>query len=697
MSARAAVLALALFLDGAEALRATTPLAVGTLLQHPAHYFDLAHKRLRFTPRGMATYEVTVAPYTGSIDHGAPLGSPSDSRSYSWRTHLPFPFAFGGRKWDEVFVNVSGSLTFGMSEAPDYPERETWADGTMRWQASAFDTRAITGERLMIVPLWGLNSAESTRIFTSATRDTFIVTWQAKRYQAINEGYTPLGESTFQAILRRDGSIEFRYGNVAEKDGIVGVFCGRGPAGHPLDHVDLPPGAHLPAEVELRSVAVEDLGDDLRFQATFAGAIPSKITAGALHYGIVARSEGEAYVMRLTVDSSGAHSDPFCTADNPRGQPVGTPCTSTLLAVPSGHTIEFYLPKIALKDPASLRWEAGVANGDNPDSVADSGSLRPLALRPAIATGLDFTGGVRFASGNLYEIFHYPFLPKSRTLMFQEIYKHATAEDDLALAVTDFRIDDIHNHGQTNSAAPEYGDPFERFNSRVIQQAAGPVFLGPRFRETIQDGGRTFRHYAFAVGWIAHEMTHHWLAYFRWKDSNPLALLDPPDNIHWSNLLATTAVTPVSSYFADPPYTEESIMGGMAPEKLSETAMHGVKTPWGAVSGLCALDLYAMGLIGAEEVPDTFLISGATPGPDGGLNGGEAVPVTIADVIAANGPRKPPAKDAQRRYKFEIYLLYEDGKQPSPAKLAQARGIQTAVIQYFRLATNGRMTVVATR
>jgi hypothetical protein len=137
----------------------------------------------------------------------------------------------GGKNWHEVVINVSGSLTFGMPETRDYPERETWADGTMRWQASAFDTRALTGERLMIVPLWGLNSAESTHIFTRATRDTFTVTWQAVRYQAINEGYTPLGESTFQATLRHDGSIEFRYGDVAEKDGIVGVFCGRGPAG----------------------------------------------------------------------------------------------------------------------------------------------------------------------------------------------------------------------------------------------------------------------------------------------------------------------------------------------------------------------------------------------------------------------------------------------------------------------------------
>jgi hypothetical protein len=677
------------------ALQAVTPLPVGALLQHPAHYFDLAHKRVRFRPRGTAAYEVTVAAYTRSIDHGNPLGNPSDSRSHSWRTDLPFAFAFGRKNWHEVVINVNGSLTFGIPEAPDYPERETWADGTMRWQASAFDTRAITGERLMIAPLWGLNSGESTHIFTRATRDSFTVTWQAVRYQAVNEGYTPLGESTFQAVLSRDGSIEFRYGEVAEKDGIVGVFCGRSPAGEALDRVDLQPAAHLPADVDLRGVEVEDLGADLRFKATFAGPIPSRTTAGDLYYGVAARSQGEDNIMRLIVDSSGAHSDSLCTADNPQGKSVETRCSSTMLAIPSGHTIEFYLPKIALKNAASLQWKAGVAKGDNPDS-ADTGALRPLVLGHPTASGLDFTRRVRLAAGNIYEIFYYPFLPKSRTLIFQEIYRRAPTEDDLALTVTDFRIDDIHNHGETNSAAAEFGDPFERFNSHAIQQAVGPIYLGPRFRETIQDGRRTFRNYAFAVGWAAHEMTHHWSAYLRWKDSSPFALLDPPDKIHWSNLLATPAVAPVSSYFADPPYAEQSIMGGMIPERLSETAVQGVKASWGAATGLCALDLYAMGLIEPEEVPDTFFISGATLGPNGSM-GGEVVPVTIADIIAANGPRTPYAKDPQRRYKFEIYLLHEDAREPDAAKMAQARGIQSAVIHYFALATNGRMTVVATR
>jgi len=162
-------------------------------------------------------------------------------------------------------------------------------------------------------------------------------------------------------------------------------------------------------------------------------------------------------------------------------------------------------------------------------------------------------------------------------------------------------------------------------------------------------------------------------------------------------MLATPVATPVWSYFADSPYPEQSIMGGMAVEKLPDGTAHSVLAPAGAPSGYCPLDLYSMGLIGPEEVPDTFFISDSVPDGKGGFKGGDAVPVTIAGIIAVNGPRVPSARDSQHRFKFEIYLLYEDGREPDPEKLAQARGIQAAVIQYFKLATKGRMTVAPTR
>ncbi len=608
---------------------------------------------------------------------------------------LPFPFAFAGQNWNEVYVNLNGTLSFGAPEATSYPERETWPDGTMRLMASIFDVRAVSGERPMIVPLWGLNLADATHIFTRSARDAFEVTWEAVRYQAPHEGYTPLGKSTFQVRLGRDGSIQFRYGKVAEKDGIVGLFAGAGSGGRVLDRIELPARSNLSPEIDIRRVEVEDRGADLRFLLTLAGPIPSKLTAGSILYGIAIMSQREGNIVRLTLDSSGRKSDPFCIAINPHDQTSPTDCVASMIAIPGDRSIEFYLPKIALKDPNQFEWKAEIAHNDTP-SAASTGQLQPVALPGGNAYGIDLSRNGRFAAGNVYEIFSYPFLAKARTVTFQEIYKRFAADDDLAIALTDFRIDDIYNHGASNSAGSR-ADSRLMFNSPLLQQAAGPVYLGPRFRETIQVGNRTFRHYAFAVGWGAHEMTHRWVATLRWKADNPLALLDTVQQGHWSPLLYTPAVTPVAPYFADSLYPEQSIMGGMTTEKLPDGSEHSVLAPAGAPTGLCALDLYSMGLIGPDEVPDTFFISGAVPDGKGGLNGGEAMTVTIADIIAANGPRVPPAKESQHRFKFEIYLLHEDGRPPDPAKLEQARGIEAAIAQYFSIATKGRMTVVSTR
>ncbi|SPE27877.1 hypothetical protein SBA3_1390035 [Candidatus Sulfopaludibacter sp. SbA3] len=102
-----------------------------------------------------------------------------------------------------------------------------------------------------------------------------------------------------------------------------------------------------------------------------------------------------------------------------------------------------------------------------------------------------------------------------------------------------------------------------------------------------------------------------------------------------------------------------------------------------------------MGLIAPEEVPETFLLT--NPKDLGGnIVRGDKTPIRIADILSANGPRKPPAAASQREFKLGIYLLYE-GNAPLPDKLAQARAMETKLIEYFTVATGGRLKLVTTR
>src|SRR5262249_34993165 len=139
-------------------------------------------------------------------------------------------------------------------------------------------------------------------------------------------------------------------------------------------------------------------------------------------------------------------------------------------------------------------------------------------------------------TGNIYEVFHFPFLSKKHAPIFKELYTRVPAKDDLAIVMSDFRIDDLFNHGGgsgqlnvkiegTGAAGGAPSHP-ESFGSARLQTAVGPIYLGPRFQEKPRDGQHAYRNYAFAVGWMAHEFTHRWAAFLQ------SAATPDPDTTH---------------------------------------------------------------------------------------------------------------------------------------------------------------------
>jgi hypothetical protein len=289
------------------------------------------------------------------------------------------------------------------------------------------------------------------------------------------------------------------------------------------------------------------------------------------------------------------------------------------------------------------------------------------------------------------------------------IYQHVAPKDDLAVVLTDFRIDDLHNHqGSTGSGynvaiqgigarpAQVFGSA-ELLGSSKLQAATGPIFLGPRFAEFLDDGEYHYSNYANAVGWMAHELTHRWgmALQFRNPVSGRVDNLATPQE-HWSPFLDTPSVISVWRMFSNKPYSEKSQMEGYIYEPLPDRMFRRTPNPWNLPTGFSMLDLYAMGLIGPDEVKDTFLI--ANPqlvGPN--LFRGTKVPVRIQDVIAANGERIPGVHDSQKEFTVGIYLLHPGNRPADPAKLRQAEGIEKELFEYFRVATGGRMQLVAAK
>jgi len=114
-------------------------------------------------------------------------------------------------------------------------------------------------------------------------------------------------------------------------------------------------------------------------------------------------------------------------------------------------------------------------------------------------------------------------------------------------------------------------------------------------------------------------------------------------------------------------------------------------------TGYSYLDLYLMGLISANEVPDFFILKNlSAAGKDG--NGhpifkAERTKITIHDVIQAEGPRVPDVDHSQRNFNTGIVLMVEHGHRPSPALLERADAIRQRWIDYWERTTGHRATM----
>ncbi len=209
--------------------------------------------------------------------------------------------------------------------------------------------------------------------------------------------------------------------------------------------------------------------------------------------------------------------------------------------------------------------------------------------------------------------------------------------------------------------------------SSQLRIAVGPIYLGPRFQEHPKDGDRRYRNYAFAVGWMGHEFTHRWTAHLRSAALPDPDLLHQRDDCecHWNDWLHAPVVHPVWQMFSDLQYPESSSMGGYQFEQRSDGSFKRIHAPWPNPNGLSALDLYAMGVLPPENVPDTFLLT-HTKEAGQEIFTGEKIPIRIDDIVKASGVRMPPAESAPREFTLGLYVLH-DGPQPRPEKLAQLR------------------------
>jgi hypothetical protein len=187
---------------------------------------------------------------------------------------------------------------------------------------------------------------------------------------------------------------------------------------------------------------------------------------------------------------------------------------------------------------------------------------------------------------------------------------------------------------------------------------------------------------------VAHETGHRWGATLRFRDASGAAsdAWLGRQLAHWS-------------FFCD---SDASVLEGSDIEDQGGGSFRTVAT----VRRYSPFDLYAMGLLEPSEVPPAFYVQNPVitdpttssfdreSAPRTGVSmTGTARLVTVDDVVAAMGPREPPASRAPRLHRQAWIYVVGRGRTADPAAIAKLETIRRAFEPFFSNATGGRMSV----
>jgi len=174
---------------------------------------------------------------------------------------------------------------------------------------------------------------------------------------------------------------------------------------------------------------------------------------------------------------------------------------------------------------------------------------------------------------------------------------------------------------------------------------------------------------------LGQETGHRWLSYLQFIDDNGEAsdALLGRDLAHWS-------------------YCHDSEASDMEGNDWQDDG--NFFSSVGATDRFSPLDQYAMGLIGAADVPPFFYIDNCfnpAAAPEVGVRiQGSRIDVAIDRIIAAEGPRVPDFRKAPHAFDMAFILVAEAGQFPSGESIAKVDRIRAAWVPYFAAATDGR-------
>ncbi|SPE36215.1 conserved exported hypothetical protein [Candidatus Sulfopaludibacter sp. SbA3] len=682
-----------------------------------ANLFDLVRHTLRFTPEG-DKYRVENLPLHWEAEFGAEISSGQASLHQ-------FAFPFSGKSWDSFSVGITGSISFGA--APGGGGRGRGGGVSIDRFAQLQEAARTLVNTMPAICVFFKPRMSGTR-YLKEMSDQVVITWSLTEPVGGIQDFTWMPTvNRFQAVLRKDGSIDLSYDQIAAKDAIVGIY----PLVAAGVEKEIAVIAHEPAgaaaNVGVRNIKLA-AADGIFLKVTFemrGTVLPEGDPglAGTTYRIAFARAENAPpdAVWMVRGGGFGGRAGRGGLRYNASGPGVSPGAKIT------GNTVSMQgtLPA-ALQGRARIAVSAEVTLPGAAAPMVDQVPLQLVKLTGLQSPEMDLST-VKQSDGPFamaYESFHYLALPNPRDLTCTVIKALGDKFDMLAF-YSDFRVD--NQEAGTPSTGPLGGGPsggavtgiganqrgLESYCSqgRFQWQFIQPVYVGSNQMQERPPAGVTdtnthniaaYDHqlgerspdgrmppYDYAMSQIGHEMGHRWSAFVSAKVNGETIPLGPT---HWARGLQA----PVAFPYQRP--TEASAMGGgVWQDNYDGTFTQLDDDYYVPATGWSYLDLYLMGLIAPSEVPDFFILRNLVPaGRDG--NGhpifkADRTKVTIQDVIAVEGPRLPDVDHAQKKFNTGMVVIVEHGAKPGKELIERTNAIRERWMDYWETTTGHRSSM----
>ena len=636
----------------------------------PARLFDLNDRTIVFTPDGHGRYSRAVK----TLDWESEIGSSVDDRAEIELTSFVFDFA--GQRWGSFFVSRLGLISFGQPFTYSPPGYSPGSE-SMQEIAGLFAIAPIIAP--LYKPLLGGAAAEQ---HVASSTDKVVVTWSTTEPHYYAHGVAPSKPSRFQLVLSGDGSIAISYTDMGIHDGIVGLFTAEGveKGDRILGIPDATDDTALPDHLDLKDLAIYKSTDPNKLIVEWTlGADVSNPAAGRQHMYRLLFADGRQWLIALRSDGT------YWTRGGDRWE------TDNLDRIA-------LLADLSEVAGLSTRVHADVGEFDGGDPVRTDQSRAANVTFPTVSTEslVDLSSSDETYVTKHSEVFH---------------HRRVLAIADIACRIidaTDDNFDLFVFHSEFRADYQESGSDWQRYRqdiggiggdlTRRHQRPCGdllkghwkrPVWMQSRevFLDSSVRGDALRTGFEFGLVLFAHELAHHWTAWASFaKDGQNESLAGDPCRCHWRRDLHLPAAFPWSTSETG----ARSIMGGRHWQENDDGTFTPLDGYWGG--GFSWLDLYAIGIVDANEVPDMFILRDAQH-ISGNKWSGTKETITIQQVIEAEGSRAPTAAGEQKHFNAGFVYLLAPGASATPDTLALHKQYRDQAIAHWFHITGERSRI----